>query len=171
MVQGKIGFVERLFAEHRSALQGFFYRRIRIKSDAADLAQEVYLRMLRINEPELIRNPEHYLYTVAANLIKEHGALESRRAREVNSEEPAIQPQLGHHVGFDQDIDAAQLATRLHEVVRQLPTKFRAAVILQYRYGLSYDEIAEHLGISSHTVKKYLTQALAHCRRRMARNG
>jgi RNA polymerase sigma factor (sigma-70 family) len=171
MDQGKIGFVERLFAEHFSALQGFFYRRIRTKSDAADLAQEVYLRMLRIQEPELIRNPEHYLYAVAANLVKEHSVLESRRAREVNAEDPTIQQQLSQHVGFDQDIEAGQIATRLHEVVRQLPTKFRVAVILQYRYGFSYDEIAERLHISPHTVKKYLTQALAHCRRRMARLG
>ena len=36
------GFVERLFAEHRRALQAYFYRRIRKKSDVADLTQEVY---------------------------------------------------------------------------------------------------------------------------------
>jgi len=43
----KPSFVERLFAEHRAALQTFFQRRIRSKSDAPDLAQEVYVRMLR----------------------------------------------------------------------------------------------------------------------------
>ena len=47
--------VERLFA-HRHALQAFFYRRLRIKSDAADLVQEVYLRMLRVADPQAIRN-------------------------------------------------------------------------------------------------------------------
>jgi DNA-directed RNA polymerase specialized sigma24 family protein len=34
--------VERLFGEHRVALQSFFRRRIRGKADAPDLVQEVY---------------------------------------------------------------------------------------------------------------------------------
>jgi DNA-directed RNA polymerase specialized sigma24 family protein len=58
----KPSFVERLFAEHRAALQTFFQRRIRSKSDAPDLAQEVYVRMLRISDQTAIRNPVHYLY-------------------------------------------------------------------------------------------------------------
>ena len=41
----KPSLIERLFAEHRGGLQAFFRRRIRSKADAADLAQEVYLRM------------------------------------------------------------------------------------------------------------------------------
>jgi len=36
---------------------------------------------------------------------------------------------------------------------------------------LTYEEIALRLGISSHMVKKYLSQGLTHCRRRMARLG
>lgn len=46
--ESKPSLVGRLFAEHRGALQAFFLRRIRSKADAADLAQEVYVRMLRI---------------------------------------------------------------------------------------------------------------------------
>jgi DNA-directed RNA polymerase specialized sigma24 family protein len=48
--------VEKLFAEHRRALQAYFYRRIRTKSDAPDLAQEVYVRMLRVSEARLSRS-------------------------------------------------------------------------------------------------------------------
>jgi len=36
---------------------------------------------------------------------------------------------------------------------------------------MSYQEVALQLGVSTHMVKKYLSQALAHCRRRMARLG
>src|SRR5271165_5221267 len=66
-VEPKPSLIERLFAEHRGGLQAFFRRRIRSKSDASDLAQEVYLRMLRISDQEAIRKPVHYLYTVANN--------------------------------------------------------------------------------------------------------
>ena len=70
VAERKPSLVERLFADHRAALQAFFLRRIRSKADAADLAQEVYVRMLRISDQEAIRNPVHYLYTVANNLVK-----------------------------------------------------------------------------------------------------
>jgi RNA polymerase sigma-70 factor (ECF subfamily) len=42
---------------------------------------------------------------------------------------------------------------------------------MQYWQGLSYEEIALRLGVSTHMVKKYLSQAMAHCRRRMKRLG
>jgi RNA polymerase sigma-70 factor (ECF subfamily) len=50
----------------------------------------------------------------------------------------------------------------LRTVLAQLSPKCRAAVILQYRHGLTYQEIGERLNVSPHMVKKYLTQALAH---------
>jgi len=42
--------IERLFADQYTALVAFFYRRTRAKADAPDLAQEVYLRMLRVKD-------------------------------------------------------------------------------------------------------------------------
>jgi len=42
---------------------------VRTKADAADLAHEVYLRILRVSDPDMIRNPEAYLVAVAGNLL------------------------------------------------------------------------------------------------------
>ena len=77
----KASVVGRLFAEHSTGLRSFFLRRIRSKADAADLAQEVYVRMLRVRDLEAIRNPVSYLYTVANNLVKEHAVLDRRQSR------------------------------------------------------------------------------------------
>jgi DNA-directed RNA polymerase specialized sigma24 family protein len=82
MAKASKTFVEGLFA-YRGALQAFFYRRQRTKSDAADLVQEVYVHMLRVSEPEAIRNPEPYLFTVAANLLKENAVADRRQAQEI----------------------------------------------------------------------------------------
>jgi RNA polymerase sigma-70 factor (ECF subfamily) len=171
MADRKVTLVDRLFAQHRSALQAFFHRRIRVKSDAPDLAQEVYVRMLQVRDTDAIRNPELYLYAVANNLVKEHAVLDSRQASGINIDETFVQNQLAQLPAFDGQLDANQRATRLRVVLAQLPPKCRAAVILQYRHGLSYQEIADRLGVSTHMVKKYLAQALGHCRRRMARLG
>jgi RNA polymerase sigma-70 factor (ECF subfamily) len=163
------GFVEKLFAQHRRALQAYFYRRIRTKSDAPDLAQEVYVRMLRLSDTEAIRNPQVYLYTVASNLVKEHVVLERRQGSCLDIDDASVQQRLGELPSLDSELDASQTATRLRSVLEQLPVKWRTAVILQYRYGLTYQEIADRLGVSSNMVKKYLAQALGRCRRRMAR--
>lgn len=170
MTESRQGLVERLFAEHRRALQAFFYRRIRTKSDAPDLAQEVYVRMLRVGDMHAIRNPEHYLYTVASNLAKEYAVLDRWQARSVDVEGTNIQQLLGELPTVDAQVDISRRVTRLRAVLAQLSPKCRAAVVLQYRYGLSYADIAERLHVSPHMVKKYLAQALAHCRRRMARS-
>ena len=66
---------------------------------------------------------------------------------------------------------ALRRVKRLREVLQQLPPKCRTAVALQYWHGMTYEEISVHLGVSTHMVKKYLSQALTHCRRRMSRMG
>jgi RNA polymerase sigma factor (sigma-70 family) len=167
----KPSLVERLFAEHRVALQTFFRRRIRSKADAADLAQEVYVRMLRISDQESIRSPVHYLYTVANNLVKEHAALDRRRASGIDIDEAPPQEQLETLPQFDGDLDASQRVARLGVVLQQLRPKCRAAVELRFTHGLSFREIAMHLEVSPQMAKKYVAQALGHCRRRMARLG
>jgi RNA polymerase sigma-70 factor (ECF subfamily) len=166
---GKKALIERLFSEHRTALQAFFRRRIRVAPDAPDLAQEVYVRMLGVQHTESIRNPELYLYTVANNLLKERAAAERHRAACDDIDDAAVQAQLAELPRLEGEVDLELRAQRLREVLHQLPPKCRAAVVLQYDHDLSYEDIGARLGISVHMVKKYLTKALGHCRRRMQR--
>ena len=167
----KPSLVERLFAEHRGALQSFFRRRIRSKADAADMAQEVYLRMLRISNQAAIRDPVPYLYTVANNLVKEHAVLDRRQASGIDIEQVATHEQLETLPAFDGELDAAQRVARLQVVLEQLRPRWQAAVELRFTHGLSYREVAIRLGVSRQMAKKYVAQALLHCRRRMARLG
>jgi len=161
--------IERLFAQHQSALKAFFYRRIRVKHDAADLVQEVYLRMLRVKDSDAIHNPEGYLYTVANNLVYEHSVLNQRLGTRVDSSDALTQGELSRPAGFEELFDNQTRVNRLREVLDQLPGKCRAAVYMKYQQGLSYSEIAALLQVSPHMVQKYLGMALAHCRQRMAR--
>jgi len=171
VVYSKPSLVERLFVEHRGALQAFFRRRIRSHADAPDLAQEVYLRMLRISDHEAIRNPVLYLYTVANNLVKEHAVLERRQASGIDIDEASPHEQLEVLPAFDGELDEAQRTARLQVVLKQLRPKCQAAVVMRFTHGLSYREIALRLGVSPQMAKKYVAQALTHCRRRMARLG
>jgi len=166
----KPSLVERLFADHRAALQAFFVRRIRSKADAGDLAQEVYVRMLRISDKGAIRNPVLYLYTVANNLVKEHAVLDRRQASAIDIDEAPAHQDLETLPAFD-EFDATRRVARLGVVLKQLRPKCRAAVELRFTHGLSYRAIATHLEVSPQMAKKYVAQALGHCRRRMAALG
>ena len=46
-------------------------RRLPVKADIADLAQEVYLRLLRVEKLDLVENPRAYVCRVAINIAQE----------------------------------------------------------------------------------------------------
>jgi RNA polymerase sigma-70 factor (ECF subfamily) len=168
MGDGKKGFVEKLFAEHGRALRAYIVRRVRSRSDAADLVQEVYLRMLQVSDTEAIRDPQLYLYTVARHVLSQHALRSRRHNGHVDVDDLSVQGQLGQLPALDTQLDARQMAEHLRAALGQLPAKWRIAIILQYRYGLTYEQIADRLGVSSNMVKKYLAQGIGRCQRLMA---
>jgi RNA polymerase sigma factor (sigma-70 family) len=161
--------LKRLYEERQESLTAFFRRRLPASLDAADLAQEVYLRILRRAESAPIDNPEAYLFTVAGNLAKEHAVAVRRRGIQVQPEDAEGAVALVELPAFERAVDDGARLTRLEAALAELSPKCRAAVLLQYRHEMSYEEIATRLGVSRNMVKKYLSQGLAHCRRRMAR--
>ena len=171
MGETKKALIERLFAAHRGALQGFFYRRVRHRADATDLAQEVYVRMLQVRDPDAIRDVEAYLFTVASNLAREHATREGRRGVAVGLEDGAVLEELAEPALFDAQIDTARQVKQLRDLLRELPPNWHAAIVMQYVQGLSQQEIAARLGVSVSMVKKYLGKALGRCRRQMVAAG
>jgi RNA polymerase sigma factor (sigma-70 family) len=161
--------IEQLFKEHYRTIYSFFMGRTGSAADSAELAQEVYLRMLRIQDYESIREPEHYLLTVAKNLLWEHLAAARQRRGSVKAEDPNCQDELAVLPAFGVQLDSEKRQQRLRQVLSELPAKAQAAMALHYWRGQSYEEVAQQLGVSTHMVKKYVSQSLAHCRRRMAR--
>jgi RNA polymerase sigma factor (sigma-70 family) len=155
-----------VFAKHQGLLTGFFRRRVRHSWDAQDLTQEVYLRLLRADERELIRNPEGYLRTVAGNLLREYAVLHKRALRSQELPELEADPafiEQAPEVELDRERHEAQLAAALD----RLPPRWRAVLLMQHQHGLSYQDIARELGVSTHMVKKYVVKALASCRKEL----
>jgi len=167
MADDNQAWVEQLFCEHGSALKGYLYRQSGNEQDAKELVQETYLRMLQIKDRDAIRDPKRYMFTIAGNLAKQHGREQGRERGTFDVNEASLEGELSYHPSFGDQIDEDAHLRRLREVFAELPVKCRAAYILQTAHGLSYAEIAQQLGVSTDMVKKYLSQALLHCRRRM----
>lgn len=155
-----------IFARREGWLLGYFRRRLAQPADARDLVQEVYLRLLHTDRGDAatIADPEAYLFTVAANLVKEEAVLHRRRALHVDV--TLVLPELeAHEAAADELLDRQRRERLLAEALQRLPPRHRAVMLMQYRERLSYAEIAKRLGVSTHMVKKYVVQALALCRR------
>ncbi len=153
-----------LFNEHGSALEGYLYRRTGNHADAAELTQETYLRMWQVKDIEAIREPKSYLFTIAAHLADNRLSSQSRTPG-IDANDPALEEELSHHPDFAGEIAEQEELDRVRKAFEQLPARIRAAYLLQVGHGKSYEEIALHLGVTIHAVKKYLGQVVPLCRR------
>jgi len=168
MADDKKDWVGRLFAERGGHIKRFFLRRGARPEDAEELAQEVFQRMLRVPAASMILEPERYLFTVANNLLKEYRSQEYRERGSFDVDDPAIQDELADLPGFSTEVDLERRKKVLLEILRDLPPKRQAVIVMHYFHDMTYEEIAERLDISPHMVKKHVTTALKHFRLRMA---
>ncbi len=159
-------FIE-VFRSHRGRLYQFLRRRLANEDDARELAQETYLRLLRVTRNELIKDPQAYLYRVARNLVYEQNgkslpaeSLAGERELEV-LEDP--QPSL------EVATDRSRRLELIEQAVAELPPRLQSVVLLFCREGLSQSEIAARVGLSKSMVQKYLATGVAHCRKRLRR--
>jgi RNA polymerase sigma factor (sigma-70 family) len=170
MSDGRRSYWNRILGLHGPNLTAFIRRRVRRPADVSDLTQELYLRLLRADRTELIRNPEAYLYTVAVNLLREQAVLERRWADAVDADDPPSDPALVDFCTPEEQVDLQGRLAQAAALIEKLPAKCQAVLILQYRDGLTYEEIAARLGVSTHAVKKYVMQGLSLCRGRLRRS-
>ncbi len=141
----------------------FLARRTSTPADAEDLAQEVYLRLLRVDRGDLVRQPRSYLLRIAANLLHEWRL----KARQVRPHDAATLETLVSADDPEYAVLAQLREQRLGAEISQLSPQIRAALILQVRDGLSYEEIAARMNVSTRMIKRYLLSAYARLRTRV----
>jgi RNA polymerase sigma-70 factor (ECF subfamily) len=156
--------VARWYDEYHLRLLNFLRASLKAEADAEDVSQEVYLRLLRIPESRVVEHPRAYLFRVAVNVINDWLAgqrlLETRPPEELDripgGEDSALQ------------YDQSKRLERIEKALNALPAHYRATVVLKTRHGMTYDEIAAHLGVSERMVKRYIVKAYARLRNRLA---
>ena len=169
VAQSQRSFVAALAAKYGSRLRRFLSSRARNGSDVPDLAQEVFLRLMRVSQHEVIRSPEAYLFTVASHVVHQHTLRQASAPEAIDITQLLAELQL---TSGDDPSAAAETQERLKSLQRaldELPPKYATALLLHRFAGFSIEEIGRELGVARPTAKKYLAQALVHCRN--ARDG
>lgn len=158
------------FRNHAVDLQRFLIRRVNHAQDADDLAQEVFARLLRVRDADLVRTPLAYLLGIATHVVREF------RQRK-HSERVVFDSEVTDELCNSQDpagpsgvAERLELRDRLDRALNLLPPTHQLVLLLVKRDGLSYAEAAKTAGLSIHTIEKYLVEARAQLRVRLEEN-
>lgn len=160
--ESRSDMIQRLFNEHNETLLRFLRVRLQSDAEAHEVAQEAYVRLLKLDEPEAVSYMRAFLFKIASNL-----AVDRIRERQRAAKYSTL-------TFFDEfrpsteDEELVQEKIRLvNDYINELPPKCRKAFLLNRLKGLSTAEIAKQMLLSDRMVRKYLARASEYCRTRL----
>ena len=130
-------------------------------SDVDDLAQEVFLRLLRYGDAR-VDNPQGYLFRIAANVANEW----RERARHRQPHEESWLHDLPMDARHEPENISARSSASAHvrAIVQTLPARQRQVLLLHVNEGLTYKQIAVRLSVTYRVVLRDLTRAYSQLR-------
>ena len=147
---------EEAFRQHREALVRYVFQLTADTAAAEDVVQETYMRLLE-SEPE-DDNLRAWLFTVATNLVRDRSRVASRR-RELEAGEPDPAPAPS----AEERAEERQRLRAVWSAIDRLPGRDRALLLLRVE-GLTYEEIAEAVGVAKGSVGPLTGRALQRLR-------
>ena len=140
--------IERIYDEHAQALFAFLLNFTRDENDTRDLLQEIFTRLPR--EPNLLRGARderafliRLAHNAAIDLMRRHGTRQKYHDQ-LAEELPAI-------FATTDSPDEAAFRESLSRALAELPSDQRAVVHLKLWENLTFEQIAETLGIPPNT--------------------
>lgn len=153
--------VQGYYCAHHGWIRAWLQKKLGNASDAADLAHDVFLRLLA--KPRQFDSDSHVRAYLSA--MSRHVCVDHWRRREVElawldvlaSRPESYAPSEEHRALV---LEALQ---QVHGMLASLPEKVAQAFLMAQLEGHNYRSIAEHLGVSERSVTKYMAQAMYQC--------
>jgi RNA polymerase sigma-70 factor (family 1) len=151
--------------------RGLYFNILKLTKDpdtAQDILQEVFLTLW---EKRLTLDPDHplpsWLFVVAYNKSINHLRKNLRRSVSLEGAESELKAVREE----EEEISVEDRAQLLTEAISQLSPQKRRVLELCKLQGKSYEETAQEMHISRHTVKEYLSMAIAHIKLYIRQHG
>jgi RNA polymerase sigma-70 factor (ECF subfamily) len=159
---GREGSFELLVRRHQSGVYAFLCRMVRSPEEAADLAQEVFLKVFaNIEQFNSIYRFKTWLYRIAAN-----AAVDRRRRNRHAASRSTLPDEDGNFSliasvdpGPDDLLQEKETRARLEAALNRMPGTYREVLLLRFQGDLRYDEIAVITGLPLGTVKNRIFRA------------
>ncbi len=164
-----------LMARWKEALISFIYRYTGDRETAVDLAQETFIRIYRSRQSYREKGKfSTYLFTIAANLSRNHDRWRKRHPTVAFDRGPLGEPDCNQAELLEDEADTPDTASQKEDQAKQirmavqtLPHDLRTAVLLFEFEDLSYCEVAEILNCSEKAVETRLYRARKLLRRKL----
>ena len=156
--------LERLYDEHSQALFAFLLNFTRNETDTRDLLQEIFIKLAR--QPDLlkgVREERAFLIRLAHNLSID--LMRRRGTREKNYAQLA--EEIASIFAHSADPDEQSFREALANALGELPRDQRAVVHLKLWEGLTFEAIADALGILPNTAASRFRYGLDKLRERL----
>jgi len=126
-------------------------------SDIDDLAQEVFLRLLRYSDKTVVDNPQGYLYRIAANVANEWR--ERARVRKPHDDSWLEELQIESDAEPQNALARTGASAHVQAAIDRLPPRQREVLLLHVNDGLTYKRIAAQRNLTYRVVLRDLTTA------------
>jgi RNA polymerase sigma-70 factor (ECF subfamily) len=149
-----------LYLEHHGWLKGWLRSRLGNAGDAADLAQDTFMRVLVSRDVAAIREPRTYLGAIARALM-----IDQFRRQAVEQAYLAALSARPEPLGISPEtrLLILETLTAIDSMLDGLGERTRSIFLAVQLEGLGYAAVGERLGVSVTTVKKHLIRAMTHC--------
>lgn len=158
-------FVAELYVDHHGWLQGWLRKKLGCSHRAADLAHDTFVRLLAREEAIAIQEPRAFLATVAKGILinwYQRQALERAYLEAL-----ALLPQR-QAPSEEQRYLVLEALYEVDAMLHALPPLVKRTFLLSQIEGMKYEDIAQHIGVSLATVKRYMRQGFRQCLALMA---
>jgi RNA polymerase sigma-70 factor (ECF subfamily) len=162
-------FISALFARHRRSLLWYLTRFMPNASDAEDVAQEAFVRLLGAPHLETdATRARNYLFAIATNLARDNYRRRTARAESAHVALDDLQLESAEPTA-EELLDAERGRQKVDEALRDLQPRPREAFLLYVQEEMTYERIALRLGVSKKTIERDVGLTIAFCRSRLAR--
>ncbi len=152
------------FRRWRSPLRAFLLGRTSISApDVDDVAQEVFLRLMRYEKVEVIEHPQAYLYRMAANVAAEWSIRSCHR----RPHEPAWLDALVAEEQPEAEAMRDSVQAEIDRAIGTLSGRRRQILELFFSEGLTQTEIAQRLGETPRSVRRQLAASYVQLRKQI----
>jgi RNA polymerase sigma-70 factor (ECF subfamily) len=160
LMETRNGRITLWFGRWRKPIRSWFTSRASVpRAEVDDLAQEVFLRLLRYSDDVAVENPQGYLFRIAANVANEWR--DRSRVRQPHDRSWLDELQIDPADQPDNTVFQNRVSKHLQTAVNRLPKRQREVLLLHVNEGLTYKEIAERLNVTYRIVLRDLTRAYA----------
>lgn len=158
---------EEVVAQHSAKVYRLAYRLTGNQHDAEDLTQEVFVRVFRSLENFKPGTLDGWLHRITTNLFLDQARRKGRIRFDALAED-AESRLPGREPGPERSYEMNNLDLDVQAALEELPPDFRAAVVLCDLEGLSYDEVADALGVKLGTVRSRIHRGRTLLREKLA---